>query len=86
MEEIEKIYNNLDKLINNYVDFDFKCETNAKAEQKINALARIQSPDKEMINDVLDAVNDAEADSERQGFIYGFSYAMKLVSQSKEAV
>lgn len=86
MKEIEKIYNNLDRLIDNYADFDFKCETNAKAEQKINALARSQSPDKGMILDVLDAVNDAEADSERQGFIYGFSYAMKLVSQCKEVV
>lgn len=88
MEAIEKLYYNIERLEENYVDFDFKREQSKRATKAIKHLAMIHHgvDIDEVVMDVLDKVNDSEAACERQGFIYGFSYAMKLMGQSKEVL
>ena len=74
-KEIEKIYNNLDRLIDNYADLP---ETLQAYRDAMDYLKEHKMPPKiEM--EVDDLLSDIAYKNERQGFLYGFQYAIRLL-------
>lgn len=75
MSYIEKLFNNLDKLIDNYVDTE---ETKKARKDMEESLGReLYFEHEEEIATLLVA-------NEKQGFMYGFQYAVSLLTSGRE--
>lgn len=83
-KEIEKLYHLLDDLVDDYRDLSGV----SKAQNEIWNYLDLQgiignsgiSPRRKALNNLIDSL---EAESEKQGFIYGFRYAAALFSEIK---
>ena len=74
-KEIEKIYNNFDNLVDDYRDFP---ETLAAYHEAMEFLTAHKMPEKIKL-DVSGHLDEIHYKSERQGFLYGFQYAVRLL-------
>lgn len=74
-KEIEKIYNNLDRLIDDYTDLP---ETLQAYRDAMAYLKEHKMPPKIEMK-VDDLLSDIAYKNERQGFPYGFQYAIRLL-------
>lgn len=74
-KEIEKIYNNLDRLIDDYTDLP---ETLQAYRDAMAYLKEHKMPTKIEMK-VDDLLSDIAYKNERQGFLYGFQYAIRLL-------
>ena len=77
MTAIEKVYYNMDKLYDNFVDLPETLEVRAEFERNVEEL--IPAEKKMYFNDSLMALTAA---NEKQGFLYGFQYAVSLFTCS----
>lgn len=77
---LEKVYVNLDKLIDNYADLPETEESERKfweyAEKNI-----FQSKKNVKERELESVLYDVAYFSEKQGFIYGFNYALELIGR-----
>lgn len=74
-KEIEKIYYNLDGLMDDYTDLP---ETLAACRETMEFLTAHKMPEKIKLA-VSDHLDKIHYESERQGFLYGFQYAVRLL-------
>ena len=74
-KEIEKIYNNIEKLTDGYADLP---ETQQAYDNAMSYLKEHKLPPK-IEPEVSDLLNDINYYGERQGFLYGFQYAVRLL-------
>ena len=78
MSEVEKIYYNMDKLTDNFVDLP----ESEEARKKFDAdFEKMIPEDKRMA--FSDLMTNATSAYEKQGFIYGFNYAVALLTSGK---
>jgi hypothetical protein len=75
MSEIEKIYYNMDKLSDDFTELP---ETEKASEQLYNLLG------KDFVLKHEDVITDLTSANEKQGFIYGFRYAVGLLMDGKQ--
>lgn len=75
IKEIEKIYCNLERLIDDYADLPEALEAHNKA---MSFLEQHKMPEKIRL-DVDDLLCNIACQNEKQGFIYGFRYAIQLL-------
>lgn len=76
MSSIEKLYYNMDRLVDNWTDMPETREKNKRMEEAIG---------KELSAKYGDVICDCMAASEKQGFIHGFQYAVSLLTGGKAA-
>lgn len=77
MSNIERLYYNMDKLIDNYAD----------TEEVKRTLDRLETVfGRELYAKYEDEISDYVSASEKQGFITGFQYAVSLMSSEKGGV
>lgn len=74
-KEIEKIYNNFERLTDGYVDLP---ETQQAYDNAMSYLKEHKLPPK-IESAVSDLLNDISYYGVRQGFLYGFQYAVRLL-------
>ena len=74
-KEIDKIYNNIEKLTDGYADLP---ETQQAHSDAMAYLKEHKLPPK-IESAVSDLLNDISYYGERQGFLYGFQYAIRLL-------
>lgn len=80
MKEIEKIFNNFDKLYDNWEDFEetLKCrEVLWDYMKSHNFFGKAEISQTELKLD--EHIGTLETQMERQGFVYGFRYAVSLL-------
>lgn len=75
MSEIEKIYYNMDKLSDGFTELP---ETEKASERLYDLLG------KEFILEHEDIITSLTSANEKQGFIYGFQYAIRLLMEGKQ--
>ena len=75
IKEIEKIFYNFDRLNEEYVDLPEVTESYREIEK---LLTEKEESKAERIK-ILNLVNEATYYGEKQGFIYGFQYAVRLL-------
>lgn len=80
MSEIEKIYYNFEKLNDDFVDLP---ETK-QASNEVGEIIENMVPSGKL--ELQDAITGLCALNEKQGFIYGFQYAVALLTCGKRAV
>lgn len=74
MKEIEKIWNLFDKLCSSYRELPEKEESYLQVERSVeNGAGKAE---------ILKNVQNYAADSEKQGFIYGFQYAAAILTEA----
>lgn len=78
MNAVEKIYYNMDKLSDNYVDLAESIEASDKVTSAIKSLV----PEDKQLK-FSDEVSHSQAAYEKQGFIYGFNFAVSLLTSGK---
>lgn len=76
-KEIEKLYYQFEHLEDNYVDFDETIERRTELENYLEE-QKGKSITDELIRDIEPFYASLCAEYEKQGFIYGFEYAVKL--------
>lgn len=77
MSAIEKIYYDLENLEDNLADLEDTVESMRKLQEKMG---------REMFLKYDDEISDCCMYREKQGFIWGFQYAMKLMTSQGTAV
>lgn len=77
MSEIEKIYYNFNALCDDVAELEDTVESRRKLQEKMG---------REMFLKYDDAISDCCMYTEKQGFIWGFQYAMKLMTSQGTAV
>ena len=77
MSAIEKIYYDLENLEDNLAELEDTVESRRKLQEKMG---------REMFLKYDDAISDCCMYTEKQGFIWGFQYAMKLMTSQGTAV
>lgn len=84
-KEIEKLFYQFGNLQDNYVDMD---GVNEKREELNNYLEEQKGKPitEELGFDMEEYIMELCAENEKQGFIYGFEYATRLLMCQKEAV
>ena len=86
---VENIYYNMSNLIASYADFpDTKkawddIEDHIKRCELFGNAGEISKQRMEQLSDLYDLINIANGKNEKQGFIYGFNYAMSLIAAGK---
>lgn len=86
MKEIEKIYNNFDRLCDNFADLEDTNKGYKELETYIikETFHGVPGWEKEQRN-LMDEITQYAALNEKQGFIYGFQYAVSLLTNPNAA-
>ena len=87
MKEMEKIYNNFDRLCDNFLDFEETEKGYNELEEYIKkeTFHGVPGWEKEQIK-LLEEIIKYAAMNEKQGFVYGFQYAVKLLTCNSNVV
>lgn len=79
MNEVGRLFENLDNLIDDYVDL----EDRSKASNKMLEYLKEKEPEHKGFVRAEDLLNELTYENEKQGFIYGFKYAVALLMSGR---